>query len=98
MIVIPNWETYLGSNVMTKLTLASPYQSTSADSDSEYEESGFSGGKVDQIAADKITTGVLTAVATLGGGNTGYVRIEGDKQRIIVNDGTTDIIGIGNLP
>lgn len=48
------------------------------------------------ITADKITSGVLTAVQTMGGEG-GKVVIDGVNNRIIVNDGNVDRVLIGFL-
>lgn len=48
------------------------------------------------ITADKITSGVLTAVQKMGGVG-GSVTIDGENNRIIVNDGNVDRVLIGFL-
>lgn len=52
--------------------------------------------KISELSADKIQTGVLSAVATLGDESNGFVKIDGPNKRIIVNDGRTNTILIGN--
>lgn len=54
---------------------------------------------VDQLAALAINTGslVVDEVIDVGSGGTGYVKIDGVNKRIIVNDGATNRIVIGNI-
>ena len=51
--------------------------------------------KILSLSADKITTGDLTVAVDVGSSGTGYVRIDGENNRILVNDGTNDRILIG---
>lgn len=89
-VIIPNWEEYTGGGMLTKTAILSPYQQTTKDADETYEFGGFPGAKVDQITADKITTGVLTAVATMGDSSSGFIQINGEDVQILMNDGSND--------
>lgn len=51
--------------------------------------------KISSISADKIETGDITVLVDIGSSSSGFVRIDGENNRIIVNDGTNDRILIG---
>jgi hypothetical protein len=62
------------------------------------EDEAVTTTKILSLAADKITTGTLTALADIGTGSGGsYVRLDGQNNRIIVNDGSNPRIVIGNV-
>lgn len=48
------------------------------------------------LDATSIKTSVLDAAVDVGNLTTGFVRIDGPNNRIIINDGTTNRIVIGN--
>lgn len=58
----------------------------------EIAESSVSNNKIKSMSADKITTGTITAVASIGESN---VKIDGEENRILINDGTNDRVLIG---
>jgi len=53
--------------------------------------------KITSMAADKITTGDLVVAVDVGNPSTGFTRLDGVNNRIIVNDGTTNRIVIGDV-
>ena len=54
--------------------------------------------RIASLSVSKLTTGTMTAVATLGGGvGSGYVKIDGVNNEIAVNDGTNKRISIGKF-
>lgn len=93
-VIIPTWDQYTGGPSLVKAQIMAPYQQTTKNADETYEFGGFPGGKVDQITADQITTGTLTAVATLGDEDSGFIKIDGPSIQMLVHDGTTNRIVI----
>lgn len=67
------------------------------DVDSMIDDSSISGGKIINLEADKLTSGTITAIANLGEAAAGYVRLDGENNRLVVHDGTTNRIVIGNV-
>ena len=61
------------------------------------ERNSVSNAKITSLTANKIQTGLLTAVATLGIVGGAAVIIDGINNRIIVNDGTTNRVVIGSV-
>ena len=49
------------------------------------------------IEARALKAGDITVALNVGTGGTGYVKIDGANNRIIVHDGTTNRIVIGNV-
>lgn len=53
---------------------------------------------VQEINANKINAGTVTVAINLGTtGTTAFLKLDGENNRIVVNDGTVDRIWIGNL-
>ena len=46
--------------------------------------------KISSISASKITTGDLTVPVDVGNPASGYIRLDGENNRIMINDGTYD--------
>lgn len=67
------------------------------DVDGAIEDGSILGGKIVNLEADKLASGTITAVANLGEAATGYVKLDGQNNRIVVHDGTTNRIVIGNV-
>ena len=51
--------------------------------------------KITSMSADKILAGDLVVAVGVGSSNGGYIRLDGENNRIIVNDGTDNRILIG---
>ena len=49
------------------------------------------------VAPSSINTGTITNAVNVGTSATGYVKLDGPNNRIVVNDGTTNRIIIGNI-
>jgi len=58
------------------------------------KDAAITNAKINSVSADKITTSTLTAQVNVGSG-TGYVKLDGQNNRIIINDGNVDRILIG---
>jgi len=54
------------------------------------EDLAVTTAKIFGLSADKITTGDFNVGIDLGNPSSGYIRLDGDNNRIIVNDGTTN--------
>lgn len=80
----------LNAPVATRYAV-SPYQF-----DSNNERGVIHTTLVQQISADKITAGTISAFVNVGSG-AGTVSLDGANNRFVVNDGTVDRIWIGNL-
>lgn len=65
--------------------------------DYDNERNAVGQSKIAFISADKIATGTLIASVNLGTPGGGYVLIDGPNNRILVNDGTTNRIVIGEV-
>lgn len=48
------------------------------------------------VRADRIMEGTVTVLADVGNPDTGYIRIDGENNRIIVNDGSDNRVLIGD--
>lgn len=53
--------------------------------------------KIVSVAADKITAGTVLVSVTLGTSTAGTLILDGANNRIVVHDGTTNRIVIGNI-
>ena len=104
-MIIPTWDNY--TDKLLKDMAVAPYQSSIAV-DSGFEEGSFQGvkladgsvtyKKIGSVLADQILTSTLTAPVNVGtAGGSAYVKLDGQNNRIIVNDGTTNRIVIGNV-
>ena len=59
------------------------------------EDEAVTDAKITSISAKKILAGELIVPVDLGNLDSGYIRLDGDNNRIIINDGTNDIILLG---
>ncbi len=59
------------------------------------EDEAVTDAKITSISANKILAGELIVPVDLGNLDSGYIRLDGDNNRIIINDGTNDIILLG---
>lgn len=53
--------------------------------------------KIESISANKVTAGEFVAPIDVGDPTTGYVRIDGPNNRIVIHDGNTTRIVIGDV-
>ena len=53
--------------------------------------------KIVSVSADKITAGTVLVSVTLGTSTAGTLILDGANNRIIVHDGTTNRVVIGNI-
>lgn len=60
-------------------------------------DSQVSNSKISGLVASKITTGTLTVAVDVGTAASGYTRIDGENNRLVVHDGTNPRIGIGEI-
>ena len=61
-------------------------------------DAAITNAKIVTLAANKLTAGTLTVAVDVGTASGGaFVRVDGANNRIIVNDGTTNRIVIGNV-
>jgi hypothetical protein len=60
------------------------------------EDEAVTDAKITSIAANKILAGELIVPVDLGTLGSGYIRLDGENNRIIINDGTNDIILLGH--
>lgn len=67
-----------------------------AVSTTKIQDAAITNAKISNISADKIITSTLTAQVNVGSG-TGYVRLDGVNNRIIIHDGSHPRIVIGNV-
>jgi hypothetical protein len=65
-----------------------------AITNAKIQDAAITNAKISNVSANKITTSTLTAQVNVGSG-TGYVKLDGENNRIIINDGSRDIILIG---
>jgi len=65
--------------------------------DAILERSSVTTTQVKSISADRIGAGTVIVGLNLGTSSAGYVLLDGANNRIIVNDGTTNRIVIGNV-
>ncbi len=70
---------------------------TSYALDSGYERNSISESKIAYISADKIGAGTVIVGLNLGSSSAGYMLLDGANNRILVNDGTTNRIVIGQV-
>jgi len=59
------------------------------------EDGSVTDVKISSVAAEKIIAGSLIVPVDLGNISSGYIRLDGENNRIIINDGTNDIILLG---
>ena len=68
------------------------------DFDAYNERGAVTTSKVQYITADKIAAGTVTVAMNLGTSiGDAYIQLDGANNRIVVNDGTTNRIVIGNI-
>jgi len=60
-------------------------------------DASITNAKIASLSANKITAGDLIVAVDIGNPASGYVRLDGTNNRIIVNDGTTNRIVIGEV-
>ena len=60
-------------------------------------DASITDAKIESLSANKITAGDLIVAVDIGNPASGYVRLDGTNNRIIVNDGTTNRIVIGEV-
>lgn len=60
-------------------------------------DASITDAKIVSLSANKITAGDLIVAVDIGNPASGYVRLDGTNNRIIVNDGTTNRIVIGEV-
>jgi len=77
---------------VTRRSYTSPY-----DFDSQNERGIIHTTLVQQISADKITAGIISAFVNVGTSSAGTVSLDGANNRIVIHDGTVERIWIGNL-
>jgi hypothetical protein len=61
------------------------------------EDEAVTDAKITSIAANKILAGDLVVAVDVGNPTTGYVRLDGVNNRILVHDGTNPRIVIGDI-
>lgn len=61
------------------------------------QDNSVTNAKIVNLDADKINAGTVTVSLGLGSTATGYIRLDGANNRIIVNDGTTNRVAIGDV-
>jgi hypothetical protein len=54
------------------------------------KDASITDAKIVSLSADKITAGEIIVAVDIGSPSSGYIRLDGDNNRIIVNDGTTN--------
>lgn len=59
------------------------------------DDASVTNAKIVSLAADKITAGDLIVAVDVGDPATGYTRLDGDNNRIVVHDGTNPRVVIG---
>lgn len=59
------------------------------------EDEAVTDAKITSLSANKILAGELIVPVDLGTLGSGYIRLDGENNRIIINDGTNDIILLG---
>jgi hypothetical protein len=61
------------------------------------KDASITDAKIVSLSADKITAGEIIVAVDIGSPSSGYIRLDGDNNRIIVNDGTNNRILIGEV-
>lgn len=61
------------------------------------EDEAVTDAKITSLSANKILAGDLVVAVDVGNPTTGYVRLDGTNNRILVHDGTTPRIVIGDI-
>lgn len=65
--------------------------------ESNIGDGAVSNAKISGVSVNKLLAGDLLVTADIGNPTTGYTRLDGENNRIIVNDGSDDRIVIGNI-
>lgn len=65
--------------------------------DYENERNAITNSKISFLSADKIAAGTVIVSVNLGSSSTGFLLLDGPNNRILVNDGTTNRIVIGEV-
>jgi len=65
--------------------------------EAKIEDLAVTNAKIASLAAEKITAGDIIVAVDVGDIGTGFVRLDGANDRIVINDGTTNRIVIGNI-
>lgn len=60
-------------------------------------DASITDAKITSLSANKITAGDIIVAVDIGNPASGFVRLDGVNNRIIVNDGTTNRIVIGEV-
>lgn len=61
------------------------------------EDEAVTNVKISSVAAEKIIAGSLIVPVDIGNISSGYIRLDGENNRIILNDGTNNRIIIGEI-
>lgn len=110
-MIIKDWTSYYSS--LSKAEIKAPYSFNpdgaieesglegallvdGAVTTTKIQDAAITNAKIKEVSADKITTSTLTAQVNVGTG-TGFVKLDGANNRIIVNDGVTNRIVIGSV-
>lgn len=60
-------------------------------------DASITNAKIVSLVADKITAGDILVAVDIGDAGTGFVRLDGANNYILVNDGTNNRIVIGDI-
>lgn len=96
MPVIGDYTYYTGGGKTKLAPIQAPYKGRS-EIDSDIEPYILDDQLLNSISADKISTGVLSAVATLGSTSGGYVRVDGQNRAVYININGVDQVWLGYL-
>jgi hypothetical protein len=58
---------------------------------------GAMGTYISDLNVNHLTAGDITVAVDIGNPASGYVRLDGENNRIVINDGTTNRIIIGEI-
>ena len=61
------------------------------------QDNAITNRKITSVSADKISAGTVIVSINLGTATTGYIKLDGANNRIVVNDGTVDRVYLGDL-
>jgi len=61
------------------------------------QDNAITNRKITSVSADKIAAGTVVVSINLGTASTGYIKLDGANNRIVVNDGTVDRVYLGDL-
>lgn len=60
-------------------------------------DAAITDAKIVSLAAEKIIAGDLIVAVDVGNPSSGYVRLDGVNNRIVINDGTTNRVVLGEV-